>query len=138
MVNDKKIILPAEELKKRNVGLVYLFGSRAEGTAGFSSDYDVGIVFTDPTIVRGNTTKIYNELYDIFSETFDLRNFRSIDIVFLERASLELRFDVISHGIVLFEISPAFRVDFEEHVEMLYRDFKPILNEFNQVILERV
>jgi len=134
MINYKNIKLPADELKKLKVGMVYLFGSYAEGVAGPASDYDIGVVFADPTIVHGNTTEIYNVLYDIFSDIFDLSNFRAIDIVFLERVSLELRFDVISHGVVLFEISPEFRLDFEERVEMLYRDFKPFLDEFNRTI----
>lgn len=138
MINYKNIRLPADELKKLKVGLVYLFGSHAEGVAGPASDYDIGIVFTDSTIVRGNTIEIYNALYNTFSDIFDLSNFKAIDIVFLERAPLELRFDVISHGVVLFEISPEFRADFEERVEMLYRDFKPLLDEFDRTILERI
>ncbi len=138
MANYQKIELPADKLKKLKVGLVYLFGSRAEGTAGPSSDYDIGVVFTDPTIVRGDTTGVYNILFDIFSGVLDLSDFRSVDIVFLERASLELRFDAIRHGVVLFEISSEFRAEFEERVSMLYRDFRPLLDEFNRAILERV
>lgn len=137
-VDAKKIELPAEKLKELKVGLVYLFGSQAEGAAGPASDFDVGIVFTDHEIIFGNTTEVYNALYDIFSELFDLSNFRNIDIVFLERASLELRFDVISHGKILFETSQEFRADFEDRIEALYRDFKPLLDEFNRTILERV
>lgn len=130
--------IPAEKLKALQVGLLYLFGSRAEGIAGPSSDIDVGLVFVDPKIVKGNTTKIYGELFDICSEVFDLSNFRTIDIVFLERATLELRFDAISHGVVLFEISSDFRLTFEERTAALYRDFKPILDGFNRAVLERV
>jgi len=133
-----KIPLPAEKLRALKVGLVYLFGSRAEGVAGPSSDFDVGIVFTDPSIARGNTMEIYHALYDIFSDVFDLSNFRNVDIVFMERAPSELRFDVISHGTPLFEISPEFRLNFEERTETLYRDFKPILNECNRVVLEKI
>ena len=132
------IKLPEEKLKKLGVGLVYLFGSRAEGTAGPSSDFDVGLVFSDPAMLRGDTPGLYQSLYEIFSDTFDLSGFRSVDIVFLEQASLELRFDAISHGAVLFEISPEFREKFEERVEALYRDFKPILREFDRAILERI
>ena len=133
-----KISLPAEKLRALKVGLIYLFGSRAEGVAGPSSDFDVGIVFTDPAIARGNTTEVYNALYDIFSDVFDLSNFRNIDIVFLERAPLELRFDAISHGAPLFEFSQEFRLNFEERTGALYRDFKPILKELNRVVLEKI
>ena len=133
-----KIKLPTDKLNELKVGLVYLFGSEAEETAGPLSDVDIGIVFADPKITRGDTLKIYNELYNMLTDFFDMRNFRNMDIVFLERASLELRFDVISHGVVLFEISSDFRMDFEEHVAALYRDFKPLLQEFNSSILARI
>src|SRR3989344_3943286 len=99
------IKLSEDKLKKLGVGLVYLFGSQAEGTAGPSSDFDIGVVFLDPSARRGDTSKLYQSLYEIFSDAFDLSSFRSMDIVFLERASLELRFDAISREIVLFEIS---------------------------------
>ena len=137
-IDINKIKLPAQKLNELKVGLVYLFGSEAEGTAGPLSDVDIGIVFTDPKIARGDTSKIYNELYNILTDFFDMSNFRNMDIVFLERASLELRFDVISHGVVLFEISSDFRMDFEERIAALYRDFKPLLQEFNSSILARI
>src|SRR3989344_4990019 len=68
----------------------------------------------------------------------DISNFRTMDIVFLQRASLELQFDVIRHGKVLFESSSDVRMNFEERVATLYRDFKPILKQFNNAILERI
>ncbi len=132
------IKLPEDKLKKLEVGLVYLFGSQAEGTAGPSSDFDLGVVFSDPNALRGDTSELYQSLYEIFSDAFDLSGFRSMDIVFLERASLELRFDAISHGAALFEISPEFREKFEEHTGALYRDFRPLLKEFDRAILERI
>ncbi len=130
--------IQAEKLKVLQIGLVYLFGSHAEGVAGLSSDIDIGVVFTDPSVARGNTTRVYNKLFDIFSEAFDMSNFRTIDIVFLERASLELRFDAISHGALLFEHSADFRLDFEERTAALYRDFRPLLKEFNRAVLEKI
>lgn len=137
-VDIQKKEIPVERLKELQVGLLYLFGSQAEGVAGASSDIDVGIVFTDPKIIQGNTIEIYGNLFDLFTEIFDMRDFRTIDIVFLERASLELRFDAISHGMVLFEVSSDFRLDFEERVSALYRDFKPVLDGFNHAVLERI
>lgn len=129
---------PIEKLKNLQVGLVYLFGSYAEGVAGSGSDIDVGVVMTDKVLVKGSITEIYNNLFDIFTDVFDMSNFKTIDIVFLDRAPLELCFDVISHGIVLHKISPEFRMDFEDHTEALYRDFYPILQEFNRAILARI
>lgn len=138
MKDIQESVLHGDELKNLHVGLVYLFGSQAEGVAGPASDIDVGIVFTDPQIVHGDTTEIYNALYNLLCGVFDVSNFRTIDIVFLERASLELQFDAISHGRTLFEISSDFRLDFEERISALYRDFEPLLAENNAAVLQRI
>ena len=130
--------LPAQKLEALGVGIVYLFGSYAEGVAGPTSDIDIGVVFCDGSPVTRNTSPFYAALYDIFVDCFDMSNFRTIDIVFLQRASLELRFDAITHGVVLYEISSEFRLEFEEHTAALYRDFQPVLRQFNRTILERV
>lgn len=122
-------------LQGLGVGLVYLFGSHAEGTSGPLSDIDLGIVFADPNISRGNTLSIYSQLYDLFSNNTHSEN---LDIVLLERASLELRFDVVRYGKLLFFISLEFKDKFEHHTLMLYADFKPILNQFDQAVLSRI
>lgn len=99
------------------------------------SDTDIGIVFESPRTVRGDTSIVYNALYDIFSDVFGSDN---IDIVLLERAGLELCFDVISHGKVLFAGSDEFRHSFEHRIAMLYMDFKPLLKNFNRATLARI
>jgi uncharacterized protein len=128
--------LPKEKLQELKVGIVYLFGSQAEGTAGELSDIDVGIVFESGYSPR-DSREVYQSLYDLLTDVFDMAKYKDIDIVFLDRASLELRFDVIRHGKVLYESSDDFRDEFEHHTTMLYMDFKPILNSFNKAILDR-
>lgn len=127
-----------QQLKDLDVGIVYLFGSHAEGLMGPMSDVDVAVVFRDPKVAKGDTTEIYGKLYDLFADVFDLSGFKDMDIVFLERAGLELKRDVITHGKVLFEISPEFRFDFEERTMLLAADFQPILKEFDRAVLERI
>ncbi len=135
MKDINKIQLPIGELKHLKVGLVYLFGSHAEGVAGKLSDVDIGVVFSDPRVSSRDTLEVYNILFDIFSLALDTEN---VDIVFLERAFLELRFDVISHGKILFMESDDFRYDFEHRTTMLYADFKPVLNNFDNAVLSRL
>ena len=130
--------LPEKELQRLDVDAVYLFGSQAEGVAGKSSDIDVGILLKNPIPKNESITPLYNALFEILSNTFDMSNFRTIDIVFLDRAPLELCFDVIQHGIILYESSVTARMDFEDRVAALYRDFKPVLKQFNNAVLERI
>jgi len=120
------------------VEVVYLFGSQAEGIAGPASDIDIGLVLKNSIPKPKPVTALYNDVFHILEDCFDMSNFRTMDVVFLQRAPLELQCDVVRHGKVLFESSPDVRMQYEERVQMLYRDFKPLLKQFNEVILQRV
>ena len=135
---EKKIFINKSQIKRlkdSGVSLVYIFGSYAEGKSLPLSDIDVGVIFTDESKMKEDIGRIYNGLYDIFTDVFPGRN---IDIVFLQNAPLELRFDAVSHGKILYESTREERLDFEEKTTLFYADFKPILKEINQVILNRV
>lgn len=127
-----------ERLKKLGVSAVYLFGSEAENKSGKMSDIDIGVVFEKRNRTFGNRNKLYNELYEIFSNSFDLRNFKTIDIVFMQNASLELVFDIIKNGKILLDFNPNDRILFEHNIAMAYMDFNPLLKDFNKQILQRV
>lgn len=122
------------QIKELGVSLIYLFGSFAEGNSLPLSDIDIGVLFYNQSIPRGNISLVYNQLYDIFTDVF---KGKKIDIVILQNATLELRFDVISHGKIVYAAQAANRLDFEERTMLLYADFKPLLNEFNQAVLNR-
>lgn len=129
--------LTASQLKKiKNLGLsvVYLFGSYAEGKSLPFSDVDIAVLFKEASRLDDDIGGIYNELYDVFTGLFPSKN---MDIVFLQKANLELCFDVVSHGKVIYEDSRDARLNFEERINYLYADFKPLLKEINQAILNR-
>ncbi len=123
-----------DKLKNLGIMLVYMFGSVAESIDRPGSDLDIGVVF-EPGELRTNLNQAHGQVYDVFTEIFPGRN---LDIVFLQRANLELCFDVISHGKVVFQTSEAARLDFEERISLLYADFHPIMQEFNRAVLERI
>ena len=123
------------KLEALGVSLVYLFGSVAEGTDHGLSDMDLGVVFDQASRLGPDNSSLYNSLYDIFTDGFPDRN---IDIVFLDNAGLELCFDAISHGRLLFASSSDARYSFEEKVLILHADFRPILEEFNAGVLEKI
>jgi predicted nucleotidyltransferase len=114
---------------------VYLFGSYAEKKNHSLSDIDIGIVFNDKLNTSQDMSNIYNELYDIFTDVFKKEN---IDIVFLQRTGLELKYDVITNGEVIFEEASDKRFEYEEKIALLYADFKPVLEEFDNTILNRI
>jgi predicted nucleotidyltransferase len=124
-----------QRLKKLGVGVVYLFGSYAEDKHHPLSDVDIGIAFLGAGIPRRSSGEVYNELYDIFTDLFPGK---SVDIIFLENAGLELRFDAITHGRFIYEHSREGRLQFEEKTTLLYADFKPLLDEFDDAVLGRI
>jgi predicted nucleotidyltransferase len=123
-----------ERLQAFGVELVYLFGSYAEGKTSPMSDIDIGIVLSADRASSADLSGLYNELYDLFTDVFPEE---SVDIVFLQRAGLEISFDAISHGTLLFESSEGKRFEYEEKTLILYADFKPLLDEFNYAVLNR-
>jgi predicted nucleotidyltransferase len=124
-----------EELRALGVGLLYLFGSVAEGTYHGLSDIDIGIVLEDPKPLDENSFELYNRLYDILTDAFHQGD---VDIIFLQAAGLEVCCDAIRHGHLLFAASSQARYEFEERVTILYADFKQLLDEFNKAVLERI
>ena len=89
----------------------------------------------DESKLGKNQNDIYYALYDIFTDLFPSK---SLDIIFLQRSNLELCFDVISHGQIIFQSQPEDNFNFEEKTSLLYADFFPLLKEFNRAVLERV
>jgi predicted nucleotidyltransferase len=135
MINLEIAHQTGDRLKSVGVELVYLFGSVAEGCAHPLSDLDFGIVFRDPGKVNADSFAVYNELYDILTDAFPDT---TIDIVFLQVAGLEVCSDAIRHGRLLFASSEDARYEFEERVMILYADFKPLLDDFNDAVLQRI
>ena len=100
------------------------------------SDVDIGIVFTNSKVLK-DSLKVYSELYPFFSRIKSPPFLhREVDIVFLQRASVPLQFEVVTRGEVLYEISSKFRADYTEYVLRKYLDFKPLLDEMDKACLE--
>lgn len=130
----------AQKLKKAGVGMIYLFGSEVQKTTDFESDFDIGIVLINPSVLfkPKKFLSYYHQLYEIISEILPKSFKGKLDLVFLQKASYSLQFEAINYGKVLYEISPLLRADYEEKVLKNYLDFKPLLEEFYQAILKRV
>ncbi|MCS7202791.1 MAG: nucleotidyltransferase domain-containing protein [Dictyoglomus sp.] len=127
----EKIIPQLKELK---IGIIYIFGSSVLGTEREDSDIDIGVVFLDPNILE-NSLEIYNQLYEILSPLFPEKE---LDIVFLDKAPLTLKFEVVSTGRILYTFSEDFSANYKEKIVKEYIDFKPLLEEQDKALLERI
>lgn len=107
------------------LGVVWLHGSRARGDARSDSDVDLALVADAPL-----------DLHNLLSLEIDLatRLGDDVDLVDLFRADDVLRLQVIEHGRVLFERSPADLARFEMHALSRYARF----DEERRAILEDV
>jgi len=122
-----------EKLSNLGVGIVYLFGSRALGTALEKSDYDIGVVFLETK--RGFTggISLFAMIYEILSSEFpDQINGPKLDISFLQQANAALEMSAIREGVVLFEADSVFRADYEEGAVKRYDDYQPLKGKYEE------
>lgn len=127
-----------DALRATGVEAAVLFGSHATGHATEESDVDVGVLLT----AHGREQRLrdyhafFSRVYDIFAARFG--DLSGLDVVFLDRAPLELRRHVARHGIVLMESVPGTVARFNDATTMLYADFEPYRELMNRAVLERV
>ena len=110
------------------VCLVYLFGSQVEGNVGPMSDYDLAVLVDRAVDGRRVQARLAHEL------SRALRTAR-VDVVLLNRASIELAYAIIAQGKVLYEQDVATRVEYEATVLSRYGDFLPVLRKQRDDIL---
>jgi len=109
--------------------LAYLFGSQAEGTVGPQSDYDIALLVRRPSLAL--QARLAHEIGLILGTN-------RVDVVFLNRAPVELAYAVIAQGRLLYQRSVAERVEFEAKVLSLYGDYLPVLRCQREEILKDV
>lgn len=133
--NDR--LLPEKELglllSKHQVIAAYFFGSRAEGTASKDSDYDFAILAGN-----GYSQDNGNNLIMELTEQIQALLGQGVDLVLLNRASIEFRFLVIKHGRLIFSADEEQRTDFEDMVIRDYLDFKPVLDLYRKEVREAI
>jgi predicted nucleotidyltransferase len=116
-------------LKERPaVELAYFFGSRAGDANGPISDYDIAVLFAEVPS-SGMKYKLAHQLATILLTD-------RVDLVVLNQASVELRYAVITTGIVVYEVNLSVRVEFEASTLSRYGDYLPILRRQRKEILE--
>ncbi len=102
----------------------YLFGSTARGTERPGSDLDLALLLSKapPSTLRGSQF----ELADSLSEAMG----RTVDLVLLNRASLDLIHRVLRDGLLLLDNDPSTRIRFEVKARNEYFDLLPYLREY--------
>ncbi|MGH8934607.1 MAG: type VII toxin-antitoxin system MntA family adenylyltransferase antitoxin [Egibacteraceae bacterium] len=120
----------AEVFRAHDVAVAYLFGSRAEGTAGPASDHDVAVLFAAPDPPLDATVRLGADLAAVLGT--------AVDVVDLDRATLELRGRVAEQGYRVFSGDEARRVRFEVDARLRWIDFRSVVHDTTRAYLRRV
>jgi uncharacterized protein len=127
---DGPTIMDKSEPVRRTGGIqaAYLFGSRQAGTARPTSDVDVAVL-AGRHVGLLEEQRLAAELSSVLGAP--------VDVVVLDRASLELRGRVVQEGQLIFSVDDPARVRFEVRTRSEYLDFLPTLREHTRAYLER-
>lgn len=111
--------------KKKEVGVVYLFGSQVKGGARKSSDIDLGILF-----VKHRKKSLLSFPETIYSSDLSKSLGKRVETIDLESTRIDFAHRVITEGKLLISNDEKERIEFEEKILSLYFDLKPGLDEY--------
>jgi len=123
----RDLIRPLFENKSQGAQTVYLFGSRADGTANADSDYDFALI-ADRVLNRSELVIFRETLGELIPGNPD------IDCVDMRRIPLTLAAQILESGIVLFCRDESERARLETRLMSMYA----ALNEERQGILDDI
>jgi predicted nucleotidyltransferase len=133
---DAKLLL--EKLKPvfQHFGVTccYLFGSRASQDFYPDSDIDLAVIF-DKFSPNKHNLALEIEMNEAITEILTPME---VDLLFLQKAPIYLRFDAISNGKVIYCTNEEFRTDFESITVRDYLDFKPVLDMYYREMAEEI
>lgn len=110
-----------------DVDLVVLFGSAARGEGRPDSDVDVGVIYAGDATQRR-----------AFDNDLERHLRRELDVVDLDRAPPQLRFEIARDGVMLRERSKGTWTDFRARAFVDWWDFAPLARLFNRAAVARL
>ena len=113
----------------RGATAVYLFGSVARDTAGPRSDVDVGVLLDadPPRTLNGLCLDLEDDLRALLR--------REVQLIILNRASVDLIHRVLRDGRLLLDRDPSRRIAFEVKARREYLDLLPALRRYRRLEL---
>ena len=134
-LNDDSIRLLSDYCgQDERIVLAYLFGSQARRRIGPTSDYDVAFL-VDGAVTHNERYRWAHELSQLPVCPSGRLGGQPVDLVILNTAPVELRYNVIAEGRRVYEQDVAARVEFEANTLSLYGDMRPMLRQQREAIL---
>jgi predicted nucleotidyltransferase len=113
---------------------LYLFGSFARGTEGPLSDLDIALLL-GPEVPTADYPRL---AIDYLAEITRTLGTDEVSFALLNESPLVLRYEVIRSGRVLLDRRPADRLAFEVCTQDEYLDFKPVLDAYDDALLDQL
>jgi len=123
--------LPGEEDLKRNLIVIYLFGSYAKNTGKPASDIDLAFVFFDD--FYRNDSFLALQKAEMLCLDINKKTHKSVDVVVMNSTSLTFAFHIIREAICVYEKCAAGRILYEIGVDNKYQDFAPFIKELRDI-----
>lgn len=115
----------------------YLFGSQVKGTAHAQSDVDVAVYCRSiATGAEGDLQAVEKQITLSLQLEQELR--RPVDVVVLNRATVDMRQNVLRRGVLLFTRDPAALLAFKMRQLREYQDFIMMEPIFRHYRLQRI
>ncbi|MHA1972321.1 MAG: type VII toxin-antitoxin system MntA family adenylyltransferase antitoxin [Candidatus Hodarchaeales archaeon] len=121
-------------LLENQVKLIYLFGSVSKGLMSPISDIDIAVAFVPSLTEQYDKELIMGELHELLIKRKKL----PYQIVELRTEAILFAYEIIKHGIVLFNHDELFRVELEANIVSRYLDFKYYIEIQNKYYLDLV
>lgn len=113
---------------ENDVSLAYIFGSQLKGKIGPLSDYDFAVLLSRKPSFQFKY-KLKNKLTN-FLDT------GQVDLVILNDAPAELKYNIIATGKIIFQKNSTTRIEFEADTLSKYFDYLPVLRAQKKDILK--
>lgn len=120
--------------KKSYIKVAYLFGSQAEEKASPLSDVDIGVLIDEK---MGKEQRLELKL-ELISELSKLLKTDKIDLIIMNNASINLNYEIIKCGKILFEKDAASRILFESMILSKYLDRRYYEKRSIDLFLEKI
>jgi predicted nucleotidyltransferase len=103
-----------------HVILAYIFGSQVRGEIGPLSDIDIALLLNDADKTGTIQSNLRSEIAEALGQ-------QRVDVVFLNRATVQFAYAIIAHGELLYQRDAGTRVEYEAKIMSLYCDYLPVL-----------
>ena len=132
-MNEQDIKKIEDCIKKYPVVTAYIFGSEAKGTSGLLSDIDIAV------FVHKGVSKA--ERFDLrlrFSNELSAVMSRTVDLVILNDSPLQLSYEIIRHGKLIFCSDKSTKVDLEVDILSRYLDRRYYDKRHAEITLQKI